>query len=133
MSEEKKLTPKQELFISEYLIDFNATRAAKAAGYSEDTAYSMGNQNLKKLEIKARIEDYIETVIADKNSILKTNIKFWQSLIFDDEASNSDKLKASEHLAKYAEMFKDKIELSGSIGLTPLKKWSEVRDGESTE
>jgi len=33
-----KLTPKQKRFVEEYLIDLNATRAAKAAGYSEKTA-----------------------------------------------------------------------------------------------
>jgi len=31
----KKLTPKQEVFVREYLVDLNATRAAKAAGSSE--------------------------------------------------------------------------------------------------
>ncbi len=49
------LTEKQELFCNEYLIDFNASRAARAAGYSEDTAGSTGHENLKKPEIQARI------------------------------------------------------------------------------
>jgi phage terminase small subunit len=31
----KHLRPKQELFVREYLVDLNVTRAAKAAGYSE--------------------------------------------------------------------------------------------------
>jgi phage terminase small subunit len=53
--EEKKLTAKQELFCQRYLIDFNATKAAKEAGYSEDTAYSTGWENLRKPEIQARI------------------------------------------------------------------------------
>jgi phage terminase small subunit len=48
---EKKLTPKQEQFCLEYIIDFNATQAAIRAGYSKKTAYSIGQQNLKKLEI----------------------------------------------------------------------------------
>lgn len=37
-------------------LDWNATRAAKVAGYSEDTAGSIGNENLTKPEIKAYIE-----------------------------------------------------------------------------
>lgn len=53
----KKLSPKQERFVEEYLIDFNATRAAKAAGYSEKTAYSQGFEQLKKPEIQAKIAD----------------------------------------------------------------------------
>lgn len=51
-----KLTPKQRRFIDEYLIDLNATQAAIRAGYSEKTAYSIGLQNLKKLELQAEIQ-----------------------------------------------------------------------------
>ena len=49
------LTAKQERFVAEYLKDGNATRAAKAAGYSEKTAGSVGFENLKKPEISAAI------------------------------------------------------------------------------
>ena len=51
-----KLTPKRRRFIDEYLIDLNATQAAIRAGYSEKTAYSIGVQLLKKLEIQAEIQ-----------------------------------------------------------------------------
>lgn len=49
------LTKKQKLFIEEYLADLNATQAAIRAGYSPDTAGSIGNENLKKPEIRAHI------------------------------------------------------------------------------
>ena len=42
------LTPKQQRFVEEYLIDLNATQAAIRAGYSEKTAFSIGVENLKK-------------------------------------------------------------------------------------
>lgn len=51
-----KLTPKQRLFVGEYLVDLNATRAAKAAGYSEATAYSQGQRLLKDVEVASAIE-----------------------------------------------------------------------------
>lgn len=55
------MTNRQRIFIAEYCKDFNATRAAKSAGYSAKTAYSIGQENLKKPEIaeaiKARIEE----------------------------------------------------------------------------
>ena len=51
-----KLTPKQQRFVDEYLIDLNATQAAIRAGYSPKTAGQIGEQNLKKLEIKKAIE-----------------------------------------------------------------------------
>lgn len=52
-----KLTDKQELFAREYLSDLNATQAAKRAGYSDKTAYSIGQENLKKPEIQDRIAE----------------------------------------------------------------------------
>lgn len=51
-----KLTAKQKLFCEEYLIDLNATQAAIRAGYSVDSAGDIGSENLKKPDIRARIE-----------------------------------------------------------------------------
>lgn len=51
------MTPKQALFIQEYLIDLNATRAAIAAGYSKKTAYSIGQRLLKHVEIQGALEE----------------------------------------------------------------------------
>lgn len=51
------MTPKREKFCVEYLIDLNATQAALRAGYSKKTAYSIGNEILKKPEIKSRINE----------------------------------------------------------------------------
>lgn len=50
------LTPKQQAFVNEYLIDLNATQAAIRAGYSEKTAYSIGQENLNKPEIQESIQ-----------------------------------------------------------------------------
>ena len=36
------MTEKQKRFVEEYLIDLNATQAAIRAGYSPQTAYSIG-------------------------------------------------------------------------------------------
>jgi len=51
----EKLTDKQEQFCQEYLIDFNATRAAIRAGYSEKTAKDIACENLAKPYLKERI------------------------------------------------------------------------------
>lgn len=50
-----KLTPKQERFVAEYLIDLNATQAATRAGYSEKTAASQGERLLRNVEIAAAV------------------------------------------------------------------------------
>lgn len=50
------LTPKQKAFADEYIKNGgNASDAARKAGYSEKTAYSMGQQNLKKLKVSSYI------------------------------------------------------------------------------
>ncbi|USS45092.1 terminase small subunit [Burkholderia glumae] len=51
----QKLTPKQLAFVGEYLIDLNASAAARRAGYSERGAGQMGDENLKKPQIAAAI------------------------------------------------------------------------------
>lgn len=51
-----KFTDKQRRFVQEYLKDLNATQAAKRAGYSGKTAYSIGQRLLKNVEIKQAIE-----------------------------------------------------------------------------
>lgn len=49
------MTPKQQAFVLEYLKDLNATQAAIRAGYSEDTARSIGSENLTKPDIAEAI------------------------------------------------------------------------------
>lgn len=50
------MTDKQNVFVQEYLKDLNATQAAIRAGYSAHTAYSIGQENLNKPEIKQAID-----------------------------------------------------------------------------
>lgn len=57
------LTPKQRLFVAEYLVDKNATQAAIRAGYSQKTARSIGEENLTKPDIKAAIDSALEQQI----------------------------------------------------------------------
>lgn len=49
------MTKKQKRFCEEYLIDLNATQAAIRAGYSPDTAGSIGAENLTKPEIQRAV------------------------------------------------------------------------------
>lgn len=51
------LTPKQSLFVKEYLVDLNATQAAIRAGYSSKTAEKTGHENTRKPEIRAAIDE----------------------------------------------------------------------------
>ena len=53
---ERGLTPKQRRFVEEYLIDLNATAAARRAGYSEKTADRIGPELLGKTCVSNAIE-----------------------------------------------------------------------------
>jgi len=50
------LNDKQRRFIHEYLIDMNATEAAKRSGYSDKTARSQGSRLLTNADILAEIK-----------------------------------------------------------------------------
>jgi phage terminase small subunit len=49
------LTPKQQRFVDEYLVDLNADQAARRAGYSSRTARFQASQNLTKRNIQEAI------------------------------------------------------------------------------
>lgn len=51
------LTDKQRRFCEEYVVDWNATRAAIAAGYSKKTARQIATENLSKPYIREYIDE----------------------------------------------------------------------------
>lgn len=51
------VTPKQEAFAREYLVDLNATQAAIRAGYSAKTAEQQGYQLLQNSSVAAAIQE----------------------------------------------------------------------------
>lgn len=61
-----KLTPKQQRFCDEYLIDLNATQAAIRAGYSKNTA----NEQAARMLAKVSIKEYLKERMAEKESEL---------------------------------------------------------------
>jgi phage terminase small subunit len=63
----KELTPKQALFVAEYLANgFNATSAAISAGYSKKTAHSQGPRLLENVEIKEAIANKVGKALAKR-------------------------------------------------------------------
>lgn len=76
-----ELTEKQRIFCHEYIIDWNGGRAARVAGYSENTCYEIASENLRKPQIKQYID------------LIKNN---WE------EESGISKLRNLKELAKIA-------------------------------
>jgi phage terminase small subunit len=53
---DRRLTPKQQQFVEEYLVDLNATQASIRAGYSRRTAEWIGPQLLGKTHVQAAVQ-----------------------------------------------------------------------------
>lgn len=114
------LNERRKLFIKEYLIDQNATEAAKRAGYSEKTAYSQGHDLLKNPEIKEAIQSELNKT-HDKLEITVERIQdelakmAFGKVSKDSILCNRDKTKALELLGKNKAMFTDKVDMVGSV------------------
>lgn len=67
----KRVNNKQKAFIKEYLRDFNATQAAIRAGYSVKTAYAIGHDLLKKIEIQNAIRKDLDERLMSSDEALK--------------------------------------------------------------
>lgn len=121
------MTPKQERFVQEYLIDSNATQAAIRAGYSERTAQQIGSEILLKPVIAAEIQAR-RAKVADKLDIsatwilakLRTNAlrALQEEPVYDKDGNETGVFqyagnvanKALELLGKNAGMFTDKVD-----------------------
>lgn len=131
------MTQKQRRFCDEYLIDCNATQAAIRAGYSKRTAYAIGEQNLKKLELKNYIDAKLEEISSQKTADAKEVVEYLTSVMRGEAKAEvvvvegtgegcsearkmiknpdeKEKLKAAELLGKYHGLYKEKVEHKAS-------------------
>ena len=128
----KKLTPKQALFIKEYLVDLNATRAAIRAGYADKAAHAMGWQNLTIPEIKAavtkaqkeraeRLEVTADWVVQELIRVYKRCMQeepvYWkgsdQPIEFRFEHAGAN--RALELIGRHLGMFTDKFDIGDNL------------------
>jgi phage terminase small subunit len=111
----RELTPKQKMFVAEYLIDLNATQAAIRAGYSEKTARQIAEQNLSKLYLQEEIQKAMNER-SKKTNITAEYVLNGIKKIADNGEKETDQLKAYELLGKHLKLFTDKTEHSGPDG-----------------
>ena len=128
-----KLTLKQKKFADEYIISGNATQAAIKAGYSKKTAYRIGAENVKKVQIKAYIDERLAKIdskkIAKQEEVLQylTAVMRGESTAqivvvesagdgisnavrVDKAPDEKERLKAAELLGKRYRIFSEKTE-----------------------
>jgi len=125
------LTPKQQRFVEEYLIDLNATQAAIRAGYSERTAEQQGSRLLSNVKVAKTINDALVSrskrtkITADY--VLTTIRETVEALLNDREKNAANIFKGSELLGKHIKLFTDKHEITGAdsgpvqITVVPVK------------
>ena len=94
-------TAKQQRFVEEYPVDFNATQAAIRAGYSERTAGSIGDENLRKPDIAEAIQKRIATLqmSADEASIRMADAARFDSGKYIEGAGRSQWLNVEAMIA----------------------------------
>ena len=110
-----KLTVKQQKFCDEYIKSGNATEAASKAGYRSRTGYSIGNENLKKPEIKKYIEEKIKEIESAKLATAQETLEYLTSVMRGEqtetvvtakglyrnvEVSAKDRITAAKELLK---------------------------------
>lgn len=128
-----KLTPKQTMFIKEYLVDLNATQAAIRAGYSVRTAKAIGQENLTKPDVQSALQkemdkrsEKVELTADDVlRDIKEIKARCMQAVPVLDRNGNptgeykfdaTNALKACELEGKHLKLFTDKHEVTGKDG-----------------
>lgn len=61
----------QKEFAKQYMIDWNATRAAKDAGYSEKSAYAQGSKLLKNSKVRKYLNELISEHLEGEKEEIK--------------------------------------------------------------
>jgi len=125
-----KLTPKQELFCTEYMIDLNATQAAIRAGYSKHTAKDIGCQNLAKLNINQKIGQLFEerlkkTKIDAEYVLIKSNELLIRCMAEGVDFNAAGAGKALDLIGKHIDVqaFNEKTTVEASV---KVKSFSEM-------
>jgi len=110
-----KLTAKQEMFCREYIIDFNGTRAAIAAGYSQKAAKEQASENLTKPNIQQYIQELQtkrnEKLEIDAEWVLKKAVELHEICV--DVGDNSVAARSLEIVGKHVDIqaFREKKEI----------------------
>lgn len=127
-----RLSDKQRRFIQEYLIDLNATAAAKRAGYSAKTAEAIGYENLRKPQIaeeirkrqeklQSKLEITQETVLRELAAVAFANGTDFAAINRDGSVSLTPTSELSEQKKKAVASIKE-----GQYG-TEIKLYDKVR------
>ena len=116
------LTPRQERFVTEYLIDLNATKAAKRAGYSENSAHVTGTKLLNIAAVRDAVERLknarSERTGIDADWVLREAAELTEKAKAGNEPNFAAWAKGIELVGKHVSVmaFRERVEHSGVDG-----------------
>jgi phage terminase small subunit len=112
-----KLSAKMELFVSEYMVDLNATEAVRRAGYKSKNPNRLGTELLRHPLIKERIDSHLQKRIEVNEIKADYLINKLVNIIEDTEKGNpSACLRAIELAGKSIALWKERQEITGADG-----------------
>ena len=124
-----ELYTKQGLFVREYLVDLNATKAAERAGYSRKTAYSQGQRLLQN----AAVRDEIQALMNKRATKLEiTAERVLAELALIGFANMFDYIAVGENGAARVDLSKLTREQAAAINELTVEEFTE-RTGEDGE
>ena len=133
------LTEKQLAFCEFYIECGNATEAAKKAGYSKKTAYSVGSENLKKPEISAYIENRLEEQRAKRIASADEVMEFFSAVMrgevkdaFDLDPALDTRIAAGKEIMKRYNAAADRNRTSEEKLDALLKEFKDAVKSEAT-
>ena len=101
------LNEKQKAFCEYYAACFNATEAAKKAGYSAKTAYSHGQRLLKNVEIQKYLNSIQNRARANRIASADEILEYLSEVIRNPEEATRERTKAAELLGKRYALFEE--------------------------
>ncbi len=113
------LTPKQERFVEEYLVDLNATAAARRAGYKDP---NIGRQLITKNNVSEAIQAE-KAARSQRTELTQDYVLGKLKAIADREASDapdselkvSNQLRALELLGKHLGAFVERLDTDATV------------------
>jgi len=101
MVKKRKLTDKQERFCKEYIVDFNATQAAKRAKYKGNNHDIIGNQQLGKALVQQRIQQLTKKTEKKLEISAERTLQEMANLAYSNFYEILDKISKKEKLTEW--------------------------------
>lgn len=116
---DKELTMKQQLFVEAYFAsDYNATEAARKAGYGGNNLNRVASQLLARPNIKAAIDKLarkkLDEVALTEQYVIKKLVSTIEKA--ESEGNHAAVLRGIELAAKNLGMLRDRTEITGKDG-----------------